>query len=388
MSTQPAIPDLPSIYQLEPLDIGGIEARDGFAFQDHIAAGFCLDLLVNASLQEVWCETHDDITLVWLPSPITVEFVQVKGASLDQLWTVAKLCERESKANGQGHCILEKSLMQDRCQETARFRIVTSRPVKTELEILTLPLDATGRNGDTGLKALTSLNESIRPRVGEFRSPKGNDFQFWTASTYWQVRHAEKSVQDANILTLATLLEARGVFLAADQLLEVYTKLLKLVWDAARADPRINISSKRITKKSFEHWLIATTTTIAAPTEGSSSLLRQKLERAQLPEDVIASALEQKRYYRQEVLNPKYMRLDDRPLVEAEVCAALQHLRSQLDNSSITDDGIAFHALCLDRLATLREQLPSKPKPPFAFLQGCMYSITGRCLHRFKRVSA
>ncbi|WP_366055795.1 dsDNA nuclease domain-containing protein [Gimesia sp.] len=75
-----------SIRNLSPLERGGVEARKGFEFQDHIAAGFLIDLLVHSELLEVWCETHDDITLIWQEtSDLVVEFVQVKALALNQL---------------------------------------------------------------------------------------------------------------------------------------------------------------------------------------------------------------------------------------------------------------------------------------------------------------
>jgi hypothetical protein len=75
MTHQPA-----SVYDLAPLEAGGSIARQGFAFQDHVAVGFCLDLLMNPSLLEVWCETQDDITLLWRSvTDVIVEFTQVKS---------------------------------------------------------------------------------------------------------------------------------------------------------------------------------------------------------------------------------------------------------------------------------------------------------------------
>ena len=88
-----------SIYDLQPLDFGGIHARGGFAFQDHLAAGFCLDMLGDPTLAEVWCETLDDVVIIWnLPDGFCVEFVQVKASALKRLWSVAKLCEKEEGA--------------------------------------------------------------------------------------------------------------------------------------------------------------------------------------------------------------------------------------------------------------------------------------------------
>ena len=130
-----------SIYNLVPLETGGTLNRIGIGFQDHIAAGFCLDMLTDERLLEVWCESQDDITLIWeVAGQIKVEFVQVKSNELNQLWSVATICNREGK--GVGHSILEKSLANDRCEEACCFRIVTTRPVQDELKLLTYPLDS------------------------------------------------------------------------------------------------------------------------------------------------------------------------------------------------------------------------------------------------------
>ena len=70
-----------SIFDLEPLEHGGEDARQGFGLQDHVAAGLCLEMLRNPSIREIWCETHDDITIlseIDSTKAISVEFVQVK----------------------------------------------------------------------------------------------------------------------------------------------------------------------------------------------------------------------------------------------------------------------------------------------------------------------
>jgi hypothetical protein len=75
-----------SIRELEPLETGGAEARQGLCIQDHVAAQFCIEMLRSPSLKEVWCETHDDVTLLWATGGSErVEFVQVKSHELDQL---------------------------------------------------------------------------------------------------------------------------------------------------------------------------------------------------------------------------------------------------------------------------------------------------------------
>jgi hypothetical protein len=57
--------ELPSIFDLEPLEKGGEVARQGFLYQDHVGAGFCIDMVELNDLLEVWFETHDDIMLIW-----------------------------------------------------------------------------------------------------------------------------------------------------------------------------------------------------------------------------------------------------------------------------------------------------------------------------------
>ena len=129
-------------------------------------------------------------------------------------------------------------------------------------------------------------------------------------------------------------------------------------------------------------------TEAGSPNIGATEKLDAKMRRALLAHDMIGLAIEQVRYYRGEQLRPKYLPLDHQRLVQAEVSAILQGLKSRLDNGKLPDDGVQFHDLCLDELQKLRDRLPVTPKPPLAFLQGCMYNITGRCLHRFRRVTA
>ena len=376
-----------SIYDLPPLSVGGMEARNGFAFQDHVAVGFCLEMLENSKLLEVWCESLDDITLIWeFPGDKCAEFIQVKGSEMNQLWSVAKLCERETKTHSSGQSIMEKSLAQDRCKEPCRFRIVTARPVMSEIEILTFPQTAPARiNGKVEFDAIHKLME---PKVGSSRSLNGNDYKFWTERMFWDVRHTNESVHDANILKLSKFLSCTGIGLAPDQLEELYTKLLKKVWDASRIDPRVFPNQNRIKRIDFEPWIMRVAHDMGLPAAGAPGKLEEKMQRASLAPDLISTAVEQIRYYRGEQLSPKYLDLDQQRFIQGEVSAILQSLKSRIDNGQLADDGGLFHGLCLEELEKLRNELPISPKPPLAFLQGCMYNITGRCLHRFRRITA
>lgn len=180
----------PSIHDLPPIETGGVEARQGFSFQDHVAAGYCLDMLRDESLTQVWCESQDDITLIWqADGSVRVEFVQVKKSEPNRLWSVSLLCARDK---GCGSSILEKSLAYDRVfAETRSFGIVTARPLIQELKCLALPIDADDRKPDA--KAMQGLLKKLETKVGDYLSLCGNGCRFWALNTVWDVRHSEDS---------------------------------------------------------------------------------------------------------------------------------------------------------------------------------------------------
>lgn len=128
-----------SFRELKPLEFGGEIARNGFGFQDHVAAAYCIRMLTDPMLAEVWCETLDDITLVWkINGKEIFEFIQAKSNELDQLWSVQLLCKRPKKGTRRSDSIVEKSLAYDRGDEECRFRLVTALGFKKELEPLTV----------------------------------------------------------------------------------------------------------------------------------------------------------------------------------------------------------------------------------------------------------
>jgi hypothetical protein len=249
-----------------------------------------------------------------------------------------------------------------------------------------MPYDSPARLAATA--KFVEIHDAMKPKVGSFRSQNGRDYTFWTQQTYWDVRHAEDAVRNDNLLKLSGLLAATGTMLAPDQRDELYTRLLKKVWDASNADPGVSLDNKRIKRTDLLTWFTQAAAEIGLPPAGATAMLEEKMQRATLTPDVVGVAIEQLRYYRHEQLRPKYMRSDDQRYVQAEVTAILHRLKSKLDNGKLPDDGPAFHELCLEELEKLRMELTLTPKPPLAFLQGCMYSIAGRCLHRFRRITA
>jgi hypothetical protein len=373
-----------SIYVLTPLETGGVQNRSGIGFQDHIAAEFCLDMLLDGGPVEVWCENQDDITLIWNPQ-IKVEFVQVKSSELDQLWTIALLCNREGK--GEGHSILEKSLAYDRCEEPCCFRIVTCRPVQDELKILTYDLDSPYRL--QAVEALNTLCSALKGKVGTFKSENGNNCEFWAKNATWDVRHSEEAIKNKAVLKIRRILEKQSTFLAEDQIEEVYSRILRKVWDAGVADHRFDLKAKRITKAEFLAWFTKAVDVVLHPASVSGGKkMQEKMEYAGIAADTIKTALEERRYYREEVLSPQYLSIVDRGLMEREVLAALQQLKSKLDTGAFTDSGPDFHEKCLAKLEVVQHSLQLASKPPLVFLHGYMYNVVDRCLHRFRRATA
>jgi predicted esterase YcpF (UPF0227 family) len=375
-----------SIHELPPLETGGVNARRGFSIQDHVAAGFCLHLLGNNALKEVWCENQDDVALIWdHDGKEEVEFVQVKGDEFDQLWSIAKLCDRK-RTDGQpvvGTSILERSLAYDRCSEPCYFRIVTIRPVMEELRPLTYALDSQSR-----ILAQNKINELTRlvaVKVGNFRSPNNNGHDFWISHAVWDEAHSESSIKTANLLRLLAIVEAEGEHLFGDQIEELYERLLTKVYNAGRIRWVDQPDGKKLKKPQLVGWFVENLRTMAYPAPtGGGQTVKQKMEAARLPQDAIDTANDQRRRYREELLGPQYLQTREIRMIEDEVTALLQDLRSQLDAGLIADSGVQFHARCLQQLAELRDRLPITP-PPLGLLHGCMYSIADRCLHRFAR---
>ena len=137
----------PSVDDAKPGEEGGAVARSGFNYQDEIAVSFLVEMLAEASLLKVHCETHDDVLLVRAldgSDRRLAEYVQVKASEPDKLWSIADLCLRKKAAPGTS--IFEISLARDKHEEDSRFRLVTLRPVTNALRMLTFPSGAPGRD--------------------------------------------------------------------------------------------------------------------------------------------------------------------------------------------------------------------------------------------------
>ena len=395
-----------SIHLLEPLEQGGVIARQGFTYQDHVAAGFVLEMIAGEPagglLAAVWCETEDDITLIWQrASGEHVEFVQVKRNELDQLWTAAKICERESRP-GPGPAIAsdggsdddhpgslaEKSLAHDRCAEPSTFRVVSAWELHPDLEVLRLPLDHAQRApGHDKIEAIVAAIGVRAERRRRFVSENGHDVRHWVRQLVWEVRGRLEAVQGRNIETLERLAESLGGFLALDQRAELYQQVLAVVKQAAEAHWLTSATRKKLPRNKIVEFFARELQRAQHPAfAAGGESLRQELRDAELSTEVIESAWDLRHRYRQERLAPRYLSVGDVEMIEGEVGAVLHDLRSRFNAGGLSDTPAEFHERCRAAVVDLRATLALPSPPPLFMLLGAMYDRVSRGLHRFTRV--
>jgi hypothetical protein len=374
-----------SIHTLAIATTGGTPARQGFNLQDHVGAGFCVRMLIDAALKEVWCEAHDDLTVIWdRTSGEEVEFVQVKGEEPNQLWSVALLCQPDGKSKAKsGTSILERSLGQHKCTEPCWFRLVTSRDVMDDLRGLTHPVGSPERAASKG--ALDSLSQAVSSKVNGFQSPNGKGVDFWVERAHWEVVHAVEAVSDRNRLSLSAALESRGVFLLGDQIAELYKKIVKQVFDASLS---AIAEGKKLRSEAVLKSILDNAEALVHPPPVGGTRITEKMTAAELTVETIETAKQTRWLYRQRVLRDQYASPSEHRLVEGEVVARLNTLLNRLDTGELLDDGPTFHLRCQNSLAELYEADATAKKLGLSFLHGYMYNITDRCVHRFLRVSA
>lgn len=389
-------PSYPSIHEdIAPLETGGVVARDGFLFQDHVAAKWCLEMLSANALVEVRCESQDDVLLIWLDNGCeVVEFVQVKGALFDQLWSVAKLCERRqpSSSNGSNRAaiesslsIIEKLIANDRFFQFSRFRIVTRQRVNSQLACLVEMLGSPARISYQ--EELSSLQEELQRKLPNLRSPKGNGVDYFVANVKWDVEYDIDAIERRNHLEINVIAESRGLTLLSSQISYIYEKLLSKVQNAASMDWRANVPGKKITRIQFELWFNTIVEEAKSAIISSEiAIIEKKIEHANLPHDYIGPAVDALEAYRTERLTPRYYDSSGRQSIDREVYAELHELLAQFDAGCLGESNANFLVQCQDKLRELRDNLPYDPKPSKAYMYGCMYFITGRCEHRFSRV--
>lgn len=373
----------PSVDDAFPEEEGGPVARTGFSYQDEIAVSLLLDMLECPEIEKIHCETHDDILVVRgddVEAQRIAEFVQVKAGEPDSLWSVASICRR--KNHRPGTSMFETSLSRDQHKEEARFRMVTLRDVNSELKPLTYKPNAPGRHLDSaGCKALLV---AIEQRCTGWKSKKGNGPDYWIANCSWDVRPKKSAVQDQNLLRLIQIGAREGRQLLWDQADLLLNDLRARAKAAGDAKWRSERSKKIITRSMLRSWWEKRTEDIIwGASSPSGGRLRDKMEEATLPTDVVELAVDLRRRYAKSSRTPRYMELERGEILQDLVKSKVLTLRSKLLAGELDLTGPGFHELCLKHLDAINAARELGAEDQSAFLMGCMYDIADRCMLRF-----
>lgn len=375
---------LKSIYELPPLDLSGRCSRDGFNFQDHVGVFFCIEMIKNENLKQIWFETHDDITLIWtIGDSEYIEFVQVKSEDSPSRWSVSKITARKNGRNGTS--IVEKSLGRYRCKEKVKFRIVTKIDVTIDLDILKYDIESEERND--ACEAEEKIINSLKKSLGNIKSPGGEDLNYWVKNCYWDKKpDSTESLSFSNKILLEAVLKETGRSLFPDQRDELYQKLLALVSEASSCDLNIKKEGYKLKRDDIIKWIEETIYKLQNPTIGTEGL-ENKMKIANILDDVIESAKNLRFKYLDERLNSDYIKPSDLSMLEAEIAAIMHIEKVKLDAGDIKFDGTQFHTHCLNRISNkLNDSIFIGKNMPISIGNGYMYELTNRCLHRFVRV--
>lgn len=232
------------------------------------------------------------------------------------------------------------------------------------------------------VRLLGWLIAEIDRRLPGIKSENNRYVSDWVNNTVWQIEHSTEAIKNKNIPKLVKLIEQYGYSLSFEVIeRRVYASVLQRVKDAGLAEWAVDPKSKTICQQEFNEWLKKLVVDVANSSMAGDKV-KGKMEKVSIPSDYIISALDERRRYRQESLEPHYLEFSDKELIEGEISVALQHLRLDLDMGKY-EPGLPFYKVCLDRLRDLQLTVNTKTTPPLFYLNGCMHDITDRCGHRY-----
>ncbi len=366
-----------SIRSLLPIDLSGRYARQGFVYQDHVGVHLCLCMMETDTIAEIWFETQDDITILHNENGNElVEFVQVKNEDRTSRWSIKAVCQSK---NGGTNCLVTKSLLNDRCLEPTRFRIVTSYDVMNELDVLKYPIG--GQFRVTGKTKQDDLVTEIEKLIGKIKSPNGNGIDYWASNCLWQkLPDSIPALEAQNKIQLEKVLKRFPQNIYPDQRDELYQHLLALVKDASTVDVFSDLSLSKISRPSLVEWLNKKVTDFGKP-KGGTERLRQKMNEGGIDYVIIESAEDLKWQYLQSKLSLDFVKATDYSKLERKIAEILLDLKLELDTGHLTMSGVAFLQLCKQRVEEYVEG--SGIGIPKDEAVGYMFDRTNRCLHRF-----
>ncbi|WP_046246701.1 dsDNA nuclease domain-containing protein [Hymenobacter terrenus] len=380
-----------SIHHQPLADQSGRNARRGFEYQDHIGARYCLQMLTNPALLEVWLESHDDITLVWdIGDGIVVyEFIQVKF--IERNWLLSSVINRENGKDGKprpGTALLEKSLAHNQYQETARFRLVTSREACSELVGLRFPLASPER-----LAAKSGLDQTATKIKAYYKKqpspPAEADLDYWLDNCVWETCESTLlGLEALNLITLEKALRLQGFGIYPEYRINLYGLLLRKVADASIKDPYTNRDAFKIKRQECIAWLCDTAIEVSHGPDPKDKL-GSKLHEIGVPTPGIALAREAKLLYNSERRDNDFCEPKDLRAMEAEILGRVSALQRKQYNPRTEQPPLDFYDACLTTAVDVLHQQRFVDDDgitiiPSSLAEGYVYEIVDRCLLRFK----
>jgi hypothetical protein len=232
-------------------DAGGVAARQGFKYQDHVAAQLVLHMIGNPRLLRVECETANDVLLVWASEAgERPEYVQVKTTEGDKKWSPTEICARDPGGASRPTSLIEKSLLADAIGASAQFRIVSRRDVSKALSPLKSPL------GERRQEDSAAAEELGRKLAMKWRttSQTGHDLAYWARNAYWQVSGPVEGLIAQNQQALLRLAEQHGANPTHGHASMIYEDLLGWVDRAATASRVSAPDDKVISRPAVMDW--------------------------------------------------------------------------------------------------------------------------------------
>lgn len=222
---------------------GGIPARRGFRFQDHVAASLVVEMLADPKISQIECETADDIAIRWVPeADIDIEYIQVKTTDGESKWKFSELTNREKGKKLSSLC--EKSLMCDKFGGRVRFRYVSSREVRKDLQ----PFRKEWNKRSPDDSVLAALVSRIGNKYQDVKSLSGRTLVDWASAFYWQVEHTQETLCSNTINQLLKIAQAKGCVAPWALINEIYDRVVKRVADMADAlkdNPKAKIWARK-----------------------------------------------------------------------------------------------------------------------------------------------
>lgn len=230
-------------------DAGGVSARLGFKYQDHVAAMFVLQMIGDRRMVQVECETSDDITLLHRRGSETFrEYVQVKSTDRDKKWTFKEITDRDPAGRDRPTSLAEKSLLTDTDGANARFRVVARRSVNNTASALLDPVEKRDPAG-----AIQALAVKLRAKHSSTASAMGHDLDYWAMNAHWEVLPGVDHVELKNLQAISVMAESAGANPTNSHAKAIYSDLLQMT-DAAAVASRKHPEMKTITREQAVTW--------------------------------------------------------------------------------------------------------------------------------------